>query len=86
MVAVRAIIEWCPWPPLWYADRGREVLAYREDVGVFAAVAYEDEETGEETWFGDGGHEDLTGDLPTLWAPMPKEPESEKAASKSCNA
>ncbi len=78
-VAIKQANEspWLPWPPPWSEDRGREILAYREDAGVFSAMVHEDEETGGETWFGDGGFEDLTHDPPSHWRPMPSGPESE---------
>ena len=64
--------NWQPWPP---NDKDtNECLAYRDDAGIFPAQCVYDEDTGEPTWFAYGGLADLTGELPTLWHPMPSMP------------
>ena len=63
-------IEWLPFSEA--AETIDSILVWREDAGVFVAF-YADEQ---ECWFTSFG-EDLTGDLPTFYAKMPKGPTSE---------
>ncbi len=71
--------EWQPFGS--EPKRGEQFIAYRPDVGVFAvAWCYPPHEDGigpdmEEppTLFTSEG-EDLTGDLPTHWMPLPPPP------------
>ena len=60
-------IEWLPFNEA--AETIDSILVWREDAGVFVAF-YADEQ---ECWFTSFG-EDLTGDLPTLYAKMPQGP------------
>ena len=62
-------IEWLPFNEA--AETIDSILVWREDAGVFVAF-YADEQ---ECWFTSFG-EDLTGDLPTFYAKMPKGPTS----------
>ena len=62
-------IEWLPFSEA--AETIDSILVWREDAGVFVAF-YADEQ---ECWFTSFG-EDLTGDLPTFYAKMPKGPTS----------
>ena len=62
-------IEWLPFNEA--AETIDSILVWREDAGVFVAF-YADEQ---ECWFTSFG-EDLTGDLPTLYAKMPQGPTS----------
>lgn len=61
-------VEWLPFTEDAQSIQG-SVLVWREDAGVFVAF-YDDEQ---ECWFTNYG-EDLTGDLPTFYAAMPKGP------------
>jgi len=64
--------DWFDWPP---PPNVSEVLAWREDSGVFPAqvcVVYEGD--GERDWFTYGGRESLYGYLPTKWRPYPTAP------------
>ena len=66
------------WQPFATAPEtpGEQILAYREDAGVFAVEYYIDDESGdgEGNWFSAGGLDDLTGDLPSHWMPLPAPP------------
>ncbi len=61
-------------------EDGTEIIAWREDAGVFAVKFYRSGPTFDDgppdlydcCWWADG--EDLTGDLPTLWRPLPSPP------------
>lgn len=68
---------------------GTEISVWRKDAGVFTAkwtASYGDGDHGEfgmdhngpECWFTPAG-EDLSGDLPTLWQPLPPTPPGEEA-------
>ncbi len=63
------------WQPISTAPKdGTEVLVYRKDAGIFMASFREAaDEDGECYWFSISG-EDLTGDLPTHWMPLPEPP------------
>ena len=53
---------------------GSEIIVFREDAGVFTASFGEDDDiTAGGCWFDSVG-EDLTGDLPTHWQPLPAPP------------
>jgi len=63
---------------------GTVVLAYRPDAGVFTAHYVEEDAhistalrppEGDTYWFTTGG-EDLTGDMPTHWRPLPAAPDA----------
>jgi hypothetical protein len=63
---------WFDWPP---PPNISEVIAWREDSGVFPAqvcVVYEGD--GDRDWFTYGGRESLFGYLPTKWKPYPTAP------------
>jgi hypothetical protein len=63
------------WRPFATAiPDGKEIIVYRPDAGVFAAVYNENPDNGGDgNWFTvEGG--DLTGDLPTHWQPFPAAP------------
>jgi hypothetical protein len=64
--------NWQPWPP--NDNDTNECLAFRDDAGIFPAQCVYAEDTGEPTWFAWGGIDDLTGDPPKLWHPMPLAP------------
>jgi len=68
-------------------EDGTTILAFRPDAGIFTAVHCEadahlstSENPPEEdaSWFSTSG-EDLTGDLPTLWQPLPALPTTRSA-------
>jgi hypothetical protein len=73
---LKALTEWRPFDT---APKDRtEIIVWRKDAGTFTAIFCEpvsldpvDEEDW--CWFSVGG-DDLTGDLPTLWMPMPAPP------------
>jgi hypothetical protein len=73
---LKALTEWRPFDT---APKDRtEIIVWRKDAGTFTAIFCEpisDEPVDEEDWcwFSAGG-DDLTGDLPTLWMPMPAPP------------
>lgn len=66
------------WLPFETAPKGHGelIVVWRKDSSVFAAQWILDVEDPDENghWFDHTG-EDLTGDLPTLWQPLPREPE-----------
>lgn len=58
---------------------GTQIIVWRADAGVFTAQwifdANDDGDCGTEgNWFDNTG-DDLTGDLPTMWQPLPDGPE-----------
>jgi hypothetical protein len=62
------------WRPFATApERDLPILAYREDAGVIVARFCLDDDGEGEYWFTEEG-EDLTGNLPTHWMPMPLPP------------
>ena len=76
--------EWNPFDTA--PTDGTEILVYRKDAGVFMASfipsAGDDGEfgpqmNGEECWFDNYG-DDLTGDLPTHWMPLPDPPKDKR--------
>lgn len=76
------------WQPFETAPMNRtEILAYRPDAGVFVVIycpaRTQDGEEDEDNccWFTAGGGEDLTGDLPTHWMPLPKGPNEKDGES-----
>jgi hypothetical protein len=85
---LKALTEWRPFDTA--PQDGTEIIVYREDALVFTASFCESrsEEPANENdrqWFGESTDEDgwcwfsacgddLTGDLPTLWMPMPAPP------------
>jgi len=85
---LKALTEWRPFDTA--PQDGTEIIVYREDALVFTASFCESrsEEPANEhdrQWFGESTDEDgwcwfsacgddLTGDLPTLWMPMPAPP------------
>jgi hypothetical protein len=69
----RAAMAWRLWGDA--PEDGREVAVYRPDAGVLVASFREDIH-GDCAWFASCG-EDLTGDLPTHWMPLPT-PEATK--------
>lgn len=66
------------WRPFETAPTGHGelIVVWRKDSGIFVAQWILDIEDPDENghWFDHTG-EDLTGDLPTLWQPLPSEPE-----------
>ena len=71
--------ETMKWQPFETAPKdGTLILAYREDAGImqahftspFAAAGIDDHDEARFTF----GGEDLTGDLPTHWMPLPRPP------------
>ncbi|WP_442935585.1 DUF551 domain-containing protein [Nitratireductor sp. CH_MIT9313-5] len=72
------------WQPIETAPQdGSVILVYRSDAGVFAAHYVEEDAhlstalnppEGNCYWFSTSG-EDLTGDMPTHWMPLPSPPE-----------
>jgi hypothetical protein len=79
---LRAVLS---WQPIDTAPKdGTVVLVYREDAGVFTAHYVEEDAhlssvmnppEGDCYWFTTDG-EDLTGDMPTHWRPLPDAPVS----------
>jgi hypothetical protein len=77
------------WQPFSTAPmNGDVVLVFRPDAGVFTAHYVEEDAhistperppEGEAFWFSTSG-DDLTGDLPTHWMPLPAHPAQESAA------
>lgn len=66
------------WKPFITApENGSDILVFREDAGIFIAFPYHDGDSLR--WFADGG-EDISGDLPTHWQPLPKPPQIKEAA------
>lgn len=73
---------WLSWPPPEII--GQEVLAYRDDAGVLLVVFANSREdgdrypdyTGEPAWFTAQG-DDLTGQHPSHWRPIPPSPQPE---------
>ncbi len=67
------------WMPFATAPKDRtEIIVYRKDAGGFTAIFCEplsDEPVSEDDWcwFSASG-QDLTGDLPTHWMPLPEPP------------
>lgn len=53
-------------------EDGTEIIAWRDEDGVFVARCWDQDQEKDGCWFADG--DDLTGDLPTLWMPLPPEP------------
>lgn len=73
------------WQPFATApEDGTEIIVWREDAGVFTAkycppsgiALWEPADPEFYCWFADG--EDLTGDLPTLWRPLPPPPSEDE--------
>lgn len=79
-------VAWQPWATV-PEEAGKRLLAYRDDVGVFAvesAWASDDGELDNDgdvlTWFSQDGFDDLTYDLPSHWAPLPLAPITDTAS------
>ena len=71
-----------PWRDFATAPRdGRDVLAWRSDAGVFIASCTLADDGETDVWFSVDG-EDLTGDLPSLWMPLPEPPASKVKPTK----
>lgn len=65
-----------PWLPFATAPQDRrDILVWRHDAGVFVARCTLSDDGETDVWFS-VGDEDLTGDLPTLWMPLPEPPET----------
>lgn len=72
-------------------EDGSVILVFRPDAGVFTAHFVEEDAhlssperppEGDEFWFSTCG-EDLTGDLPTHWRPLPAPPQNPAPATKN---
>lgn len=78
------------WLPIESApEDGTVILVYRDDAGVFTAHYVEEDAhlssplnppEGDFYWFSTCG-DDLTGDMPTHWRPLPSAPSQEVAGS-----
>lgn len=74
---VLALTQWQPWETV--PTERKTVLAYRPDCGVLTVYPRESDDGEAIIWFTSGG-EDLTGDLPTHWMPLPSGPRTESPA------
>ncbi len=75
---VEVIDLWCDFNTA--PSDGIGILVWRKDAGVFIASCQLTEDGENDCWFSSDG-DDLTGDLPTAWMPLPVGPE--KTARKS---
>lgn len=84
----RAERERAVWRPFDSAPPYQDILAYRPDAGVMAVrydspsrgIDPEEDEDCECWWTIEG--EDLTGDLPTHWMPMPAGPDADEEGAE----
>jgi len=82
LAEAKAIINNLPkWQPFATApkDNAADIIAWREDAGTFTVfwgppgLAYRDADSEQSDWcWFDSRGEDLTGNLPTLWMPLPE--------------
>ena len=81
--ALRAAISAAPspWRPFSEVKESPDpILVYRKDAGILTAQfvpPYSLDDNGEPCWFTTSG-EDLTGDLPSLFMPLPEPPKEDQ--------